>query len=247
MLEVKDVSAGYGSIQILSDVSLCATKGEMTVIVGPNGSGKSTLLKTIFGLTRVYSGRIVFDGKDVTGMPPHKIARSGIAYLPQVESVFPSLSVMENLRMAGYTLDPKVVKERIEEVSTMFPIIKEFESKRSKYLSGGERQMLAMAMALLRRPRLMMLDEPTGNLSPKIALFVLSKITEIRDRYGPSMLLVEQNARKALEIGDRACLMVSGKTVFQGGVKELLEHPELGRLYLGVAAKREEKAPGRPQ
>ena len=234
MLEVKTVSAGYGSLQILSEVSFSAKEGEITVVVGPNGSGKSTLLKTIFGLTRLYSGEVIFDGHKVSGLPTHRIARMGLAYLPQVESVFPNLTVRENLKMAGYTVDESDLAYRIEQVSQMFPILQERKNRKSNLLSGGERQMLAMSMALIRSPSLIMFDEPTANLAPKIALFVLSQIVEIRDKLGLTIVLVEQNARKALEIGNRALLLVSGRSVYEGGAQDLLSNPELGRLYLGI-------------
>ena len=236
MLEVRKLSAGYGTLHILSEVSMSAKRNEITVIVGPNGSGKSTLLKSIFGLTNIYSGEITVEGENVVGLPPHTIARRGIAYLPQVQNIFPTLSVRENLRMAGYTVDSRQFQNGVTEVTEMFPIVAERMDKRSGNLSGGERQMLAMSMALLRRPKLMLMDEPTGALAPKIALSVLSKITEIREKLGIAMVLVEQNARRALEIGNRACLMVSGRTAFEGMAKDLLANPQLGSLYLGVGA-----------
>ncbi len=234
MLEVRNLSAGYGTLHILSDVSMSAKKNEITVIVGPNGSGKSTLLKSIFGLTNIYSGEISVDGFNLVGLPPHTVARSGIAYLPQVQNIFPTLTVEENLKMAGYTVESAELRDRISEVSQMFPIILERMKRKSGQLSGGERQMLAMSMALLRRPKLMLMDEPTGALAPKIALSVLAKITEIREKLGIAMVLVEQNARRALETGNRACLMVSGRTTFEGPANELLANPQLGRLYLGI-------------
>ena len=234
MLEVRKLSAGYGTLHILSEVSMQAKDNEITVVVGPNGSGKSTLLKSIFGLTNIFSGEIIVDGTSLVGLPPHTIARQGIAYLPQVQNIFPTLTVEENLKMAGYTVESRDLDDRIQEVSNMFPIIVERMKRRSGHLSGGERQMLAMSMALLRRPKLMLMDEPTGALAPKTALTVLSKIVEIREKLGLTMVLVEQNARRALETGDKACLMVSGRTAFEGRAKELLSNPELGRLYLGV-------------
>ncbi len=236
MLEVRKLSAGYGTLHILSEVSMSAKKNEITVVVGPNGSGKSTLLKSIFGLTNIYSGDIAVEGASLVGLPPHTIARNGIAYLPQVQSIFPTLAVEENLKMAGYTVPSEELRRRIDEVSEMFPIVKERMNKRAGQLSGGERQMLAMSMALLRRPKLMLLDEPTGALAPKIAMSVLSKIAKIREELGIALVLVEQNARRALQIGDRACLMVSGRTAFEGPAKALLTHPELAKLYLGIGA-----------
>jgi len=236
MIETKELNAGYGKIHVLYDVNFTAKPREITVIVGPNGSGKSTLLKTIMGLTTVYSGSIVFEGKDVTTLPPHERAKIGLAYLPQLESTFSNLTVKENLIMAGYMLDEDEFKDRLEMVKNVFPIIQQYWTKKVRYLSGGERQMVAMAMALLRKPKVMMFDEPTAHLAPKIAFQVLSKIIELRDTLGLTIVLVEQSARKALEIGDRAYLLVSGRTIFEGSAKELLAHPELGKLYLGITA-----------
>jgi branched-chain amino acid transport system ATP-binding protein len=237
MLEVRNLTAGYGSLQILSEMSLSASGGKITAVVGPNGSGKSTLLKSIFGLTKIHSGEIIFDGQDLVGLPPYKIARNGISYLPQVESVFPTLTVEENLKMAGYTVPSRELNEKVEQISEMFPVLESHGKKKANLLSGGERQMLAMGMALTRSPKLIMFDEPTANLAPKIALSVLAKIVEVRDKLGPTIILVEQNARKALEIGERACLLVSGRTAFEGSARDLLAHPELGRLYLGVGVR----------
>jgi len=234
LLQVRNLSAGYGTLHILSDASMTAKPDEITVIVGPNGSGKSTLLKSIFGLTNIYSGRIAMDGFNLAGLPPHIIARQGIAYLPQTQNIFPTLTVQENLKMAGYIVGETELRARVSEVTEMFPIVRERMKKKASQLSGGERQMVAMSMALLRRPKLMLMDEPTGALAPKIALSVLAKIVEIREKLGIAMVLVEQNARRALETGDRACLMVSGHTAFEGSAKELLANPQLGKLYLGI-------------
>jgi len=236
MITTKELNAGYGKIHVLYDVNFVANPREITVIVGPNGSGKSTLLKTIMGLTTIYSGSIIFEDKDVTTMPPHERAKIGIAYLPQLESTFANLTVKENMIMAGYMLSEDLYKDRLEMAMNVFPIVKKYWDKKVKTLSGGERQMVAMAMALLRKPKVMMFDEPTAHLAPKIAFTVLNKIIELRDTLGLTVILVEQSARKALEIGDRAYLLVSGRTIFEGSAKELLEHPELGRLYLGITA-----------
>ena len=235
MIEINGLNAGYKRLHVLYDISLRFEKDEINVVVGPNGSGKSTLLKSIFGLTTIYSGSIKFNGVELNGLTPHQIARKGIAYLPQVDNVFSNLTVAENMLMAGYTLRRDEVEERIEEVSETFPVIKRYWKSRAGVLSGGERQMVAMAMALLRKPKVMMFDEPTGSLAPKIANEVLEKIVELKDMLRITIILVEQNAKKALEIGDKAYLLVGGRLVFHGDSHELLEHPELGKLYLGVS------------
>jgi len=235
MIEINGLNAGYKRLHVLYDISLRFEKDMINVVVGPNGSGKSTLLKSIFGLTTIYSGSIKFNGVELNGLTPHQIARKGIAYLPQVDNVFSNLTVAENMLMAGYTLRREEVEERIEEVSETFPVIKRYWRSKTGVLSGGERQMVAMAMALLRRPKVMMFDEPTGSLAPKIANKVLEKIVELKDTLRITIILVEQNAKKALEIGDKAYLLVGGRLVFHGDSHELLEHPELGKLYLGVS------------
>ena len=238
MLKVDKVSAGYGNLQILTTVSLDAQPGEVTVIVGPNGSGKSTLLKTIAGLTNLYSGRITLATKevllDLTRLAPHEIARNGIAYLPQTESTFTHLTVAENLKMAGYTVRREALSDRLEKALEIFPKLSAYMNTKVLSLSGGERQMVAMAMALLRKPNVIMFDEPTANLAPIIATQVLDTISYLASDSGIVVLLVEQNATRALQIGHRAYLLVNGQTIFNGTAKELLEHKELGRLYLGL-------------
>jgi len=233
-LELKGVNAGYGKFHILFDVSASIEAKKVTVIVGPNGSGKSTLLKTIFGLTTVYSGSITFEGEEITGLPPHQVARRGIAYLPQVNNVFLNLTVRENLLMSSYTLAKHEAQARIQEVLKYFPVLKQFYSRKASTLSGGERQLLAMAMALIRRPKMMLFDEPTANLSPKMALQVLDEIVKLKENHGITIALVEQNARRALERGDKALLLVGGKVAFEGEPASLLSDPELARTYLGV-------------
>ncbi len=236
MLKVEQVSAGYGRLHVLSDISLEANPGEVVVIVGPNGSGKSTLLKTISGLTTIYQGRIVFDSTVISGLQPHEIARLGLAYLPQTESVFTQLTVTENFKMAGYTVSRQDFATRLREALGIFPRLSEYMGTRVVNLSGGERQMVAMTMAMIRKPKAIMFDEPTANLAPKIATEVLATVKSLATDLGLAVLLVEQNARRALEIGDRAYLLVGGKKVFEGGSKELLAHQELARMYLGLKA-----------
>ena len=234
-LTVEDVSAGYGKLQILGGVSLKAQPNQITVIVGPNGSGKSTLLKTIAGLTNIYKGQVTLDGKTISNLAPHEIARLGIAYLPQTESTFTQLTVTENFKMAGYTVGTKDFEERKKRALEIFPRISSYLNTKVSHLSGGERQMVAMSMALLRKPNTIMFDEPTANLSPILATEVLHTITYLAKDSGITILLVEQNATRALQIGHYAYLLVNGSTIFEGPAKALLEHPELGRLYLGLA------------
>jgi branched-chain amino acid transport system ATP-binding protein len=236
LLKVQNVSAGYGKLQIITDISVEARPGEVTVIVGPNGSGKSTLLKTISGLTTLYSGTVELDGTLLSGLPPHLIAKKGLAYLPQTESVFTQLSVSENLRMAGYTVSKEELGQRLEEALALFPQLRGYMNTKVNNLSGGERQMVSMAMALIRKPKAIMFDEPTANLAPKIATQVLNTILSLAKGMGLTVLLVEQNAKRALEMGDRAYLLVGGRKVFEGSCSELLSHRELAQMYLGLKA-----------
>ena len=234
IIGVRSLSAGYARSHILFDVCFEAKKQEITVIVGPNGSGKSTLLKSIFGLCTIYAGQIEFQGRTITELTPHEIARERIAYLPQVNNVFADLTIRENLIMAGYTISPEEFSARVPEILDTFPILSTYQDSKAKTLSGGERQMLAMGMALIRRPTVMLFDEPTASLSPKLALEVLAKIRQMRDEFDISVILVEQNVKRALKLGDTVYLLANGKNVFDGTPEELQSHQELGRLYLGM-------------
>lgn len=234
MLSVENISSGYGKLQILNDVSITAKESMVTVIVGPNGSGKSTLLKTIAGLTTIYNGKVDFDGQNVSVLPSHLIARAGIAYLPQTDSTFTQLKVRENIRLAAYTVPNTEFESRLQSVVTLFPQVSKYWESKVVNLSGGERQMVAMAMALMRKPKVIMLDEPTANLSPKLSTEVLKTVESLAKSLHLTVLLVEQNARKALSMGDEACLLVGGRKVFGGGAAELLSHRELSQMYLGL-------------
>jgi len=234
IIQVDALNSGYVNSHVLFGVDFEAKEKEITVVVGPNGSGKSTLLKSIFGLCAIYSGEISFNGRTITGLAPHVVARKKIAYLPQVNNVFSNLTIKENLVMASYTLDSKTFSKRVPEIFETFPALKKFEKSKADTLSGGERQMLAMAMALIRQPKVMLFDEPTASLSPKLADEVLSKIKQMRDDFGITIILVEQNVKRALKLGDYVYLLANGKGVFKGLPEELLAHPELGKLYLGI-------------
>ena len=229
-----NVSSGYGNLRILHEVSLEAVEHEVTVIVGPNGSGKSTLLTTLAGLTNLSEGSISLGGQTISRLAPHEIAKRGLAYLPQTESTFAQLTVEENIKMAAYTIPNEQLSERLTGAKSMSPQIDKYMKTKVQNLSGGERQMVAMTMALLRKPSVIMFDEPTANLAPKLATQVLKTVESVAKELGLTVLLVEQNAKRALEIGDKAFLLVGGKNAFKGTAKELLSHQELARMYLGM-------------
>lgn len=232
LLEVNDVMSGYGNMMVIHDVSINVDRKQIVTIIGPNGSGKSTLLKTIFGIVKARRGKIVFRDDDITGLRTYEIARKGIGYVPQIENVFPTLTVKENLEMGGYVMDMNVFKSELREILELFPVLKERSSERAMNLSGGERQMLAIARAMINIPRLLLLDEPSAGLAPNLVDEILVKLKEIR-KMGTSILLVEQNARRSLEISDRGCVMVMGKIALEDSCKKILSNREIDQLFLG--------------
>jgi len=234
MIKAKGINAGYGRAQVLFNFDFDVSEREKVAIIGPNGSGKSTLLKTLMGLTTLYSGVVEFDGKDISKLEPYERARSGLAYLPQVGSTFEDLTIKENLRMAGYTINKRDRSERMEEVLDIFPILRNYVDEKSKVLSGGMRQMLATSIALMRRPKLMMFDEPTANLAPNLAEEVLGKLVGIEEQFGITIIFVEQNAAMVLEACDTAYLLVNGRVNYAGNAKELLDNPRFGQIFLGI-------------
>ncbi len=235
MLEIKKLNAGYSKLQVLFDINLKVHKNRITTIIGPNGSGKSTLLKAIFGLVDIYSGKILLDGKDITRMKPHEKVKEGIVYIPQTENVFTNLTVKENLRIAGYTMNKLELKKKIDDILELFPVLKKYMEKKVMFLSGGERQMLAIAMGLIKEPKIIMLDEPTANLSPKVSKELFEKILELKNNKDVTILLVEQNVKKALEISDYSYVLVSGRKIFEGTSKDVLNNTNIGKIYLGVS------------
>ncbi len=228
MLRVENLSSGYGGMSVVNNVSINISRGEIVVIIGPNGCGKSTLLKTIFGLIKPYSGKMIFNDEDITGSRSFDLVRKGMGFVPQTDNVFPNLSVMENIEMGGY------MEKRPDfgEIFDFFPILRDKKKEKASSLSGGERQMLAMARALMTRPGLILLDEPSAGLAPKMVGVLMEKIKEIGKRRS-SVILVEQNAKSALSIADRGYILVMGRKVFEGKADEILDHKEIGRLYLG--------------
>ena len=232
VLDFRDLVAGYGKSQVLYGVSMEVRAGEIVTMVGANGAGKSTVLRSIFGLTDIRSGVVRFKGRDITGARPHLVVAMGLAFVPQERSTFPSLTVYENLEMGGYTMSGDKVLENIEKVFKRFPVLKERYQQKAGTLSGGERQMLAIGRGLMTEPELLMLDEPSLGLAPKIVEAVFEQIQLIHGS-GTTIFLVEQNARRALSIADRAYVLELGQIRHQGTGQELLSDPEVQRAYLG--------------
>jgi len=232
ILEIRDLTAGYGKSEVLHGVSMEVAAGEIVTMVGANGAGKSTSLRSVFGLTDIRKGAVHFRGQDITGMRPHHLVTLGLALVPQERSIFPSLTVHENLEMGGFTLRGDGLRERIAKVFARFPLLKERLRQKAGTLSGGERQMLAIGRGLMTDPELLMLDEPSLGLAPRIVEDVFEQIQLIHES-GTTIFLVEQNARRALSIADRAYVLELGKIRYHGGGQELLDDPQVQRAYLG--------------
>lgn len=233
-LRVIDVAAGYGGRAIISGVSLDVAAGELVALLGPNGAGKSTLLAAIAGMMRPLAGRVMLDGQEVTGLDPARLAAAGVALVPQRRNVFRTLSVAENLAIGAWPA-PRLASRRREEVLALFPALSPALPRAAGLLSGGQRQMLALGMALMAGPRLLLLDEPTAGLSPALVEETLVAIARLRGA-GIGALLVEQNAREALRHADRALVLAGGGVARRGTAAELLAEPDLGALFLGTAA-----------
>ncbi len=231
LLQVREVVSGYGETEILHGVSIAVDEGEIVTIIGPNGSGKSTLLKTIVGLVEAKKGQVSFRGEDITGVAPESIVRKGICYVPQSSNVFPSLTVHENLEMGAFVRTDDF-RPRIAEIYDLFPDLAERPRERAGRLSGGQRQMLALARALMLDPVLLLLDEPSAGLAPNLVTLVLEKILGI-NRTGVAIVLVEQNAHQALKLSSRGYVLASGQNQLEDRGERLLENPEVARLYLG--------------
>ena len=236
LLEVRDVVAGYGrGPAILTGTSLTVRPGQVQCIIGPNGAGKSTLLKAISGLLPVRSGEILFEGERIDGLRPDQILRKGICFVPQERALFPRMSVRENLRMGGFVIDDKkVLESRIEEVLQQFPILRERANQRAGTMSGGQQQMLAMARTLIVKPKIVMLDEPSLGLAPKIVQQMFEIMHMLKDR-GMTVILVEQNAIMGLNNSTWGAVLDLGKTLFEGPAPEVLADPRIKELYLGKA------------
>ena len=233
VLEVRDLVAGYEpGVPIVRGASIRVDRGEIVVVLGPNGAGKSSFIKAIAGLVPVSAGRVLLDGRDIAAVPAHKMVGMGLAFVPQTENIFPLMSVEDNLKTAGGILKPREAAERIARMYETFPDLKAFRRVSAGNLSGGQRQMLAVARALIVEPKLLVLDEPSAGLSPKFVAMVFSMLSDIR-KAGLTILLVEQNARAALAIGDRAYVLVEGKDAHEGVASRLWDDPVVAELYLG--------------
>ena len=233
LLRAEGIFGGYGQIEILNGVTLEVRPGEMVCIIGPNGAGKSTVFKTIVGLLRARSGRIIFNRHPIGSLRPDQILRLGLAYVPQGRIVFPQMTVLENLEMGAYIeTDPERVQAALQRVYALFPILAERHDQKAGTMSGGEQQMVAIARALMTAPKLILLDEPSLGLSPKFVTLIYEKLTEMKHA-GYTMLVVEQNAAKALSVADRGYVLELGRNRFEGSGPALFADPEVKRLYLG--------------
>ena len=233
LLRAEGMTAGYGKMAILHDVTLEVRPGEMVSVIGPNGAGKSTAFKTIVGFLRPTSGRVVFDGQDIAGLRPDQALVRGLAYVPQGRIVFPQMTVLENLEMGAYIeRDGTRIRQALDRVCALFPILGERRSQKAGTMSGGEQQMVAIGRALMTTPKLIMLDEPSLGLAPKFVTLIFDKLTEMK-RAGFTLMVVEQNAARALAVADRGYVLELGRNRFEGTGEALLADPEVKRLYLG--------------
>jgi branched-chain amino acid transport system ATP-binding protein len=230
-LAVRDLTVGYGGPPIVEGVSVKAERGKITALVGPNGAGKSTLLKGIAGVLRPSAGRVLIEGDEVTGVPPERLVHRGLAYVPQTANVFPGLTVRENLEMGGYSRKSGV-RERIEQLYQLFPDLKTAATRPARTLSGGQRNMLAMARGLMVDPTVLLLDEPSAGLSPIYQATVWEQVQKVRD-FGVAVLVVEQNTRLTLAHADWAYVLALGKNRLEGPGRQLLHDEEVVNLYIG--------------
>jgi ABC-type branched-subunit amino acid transport system ATPase component len=233
LLRAEAMTAGYGKMAILHDVTFIVTPGELVAVIGPNGAGKTTAFKVIVGFLKPSEGRVLFDGDDITGLRPDQVLRRGLAYVPQGRIVFPQMTVLENLEMGAYIEpDPRKIRAALDRVYALFPILRERRSQKAGTMSGGEQQMVAIGRALMTHPKLVLLDEPSLGLSPKYVALIFEKLVEMK-RSGYTLMVVEQNAAKALSVADRGYVLELGRNRFDGAGATLLADPEVKRLYLG--------------
>jgi branched-chain amino acid transport system ATP-binding protein len=232
LLEARDVVSGYGDAEILHGVDLDVGGREIVTIIGPNGAGKSTMMKAIYGLIDCWSGTVTFDGDDITDLRADRVTERGMCYVPQRENVFPTLTVRENLKMGAY-IKADVTAADFEEVWERFPILEERQTQKASTMSGGQQQMLALSSALMIDPDLLLVDEPSAGLAPDLVDDMFDRLVTIRDETDTAILMVEQNARKALSVSDRGYVLDMGENEFEGAGAELLESDDVAELYLG--------------
>ena len=234
MLSVREVTTAYKGLVAISNVSIEVEKGEIVCVAGANGAGKSTLLKSIASAERIRSGQVLFDGERLDGVPQHLITKRGVAYVPENRRLFPRLSVHDNLRLGSYLYRGEADREKpLEFVFSLFPRLQERLEQRAETLSGGEQQMLAIGRALMTRPRLLMLDEPSQGIMPKLVSEIFQSVKKIRDA-GMTVLIVEQRMAECLEIADRAYILQTGRVLMQGKAAELMDNPDVRKAYLGL-------------
>jgi ABC-type branched-subunit amino acid transport system ATPase component len=236
ILALEHIEAGYGDVTIVHNVSLAVHAGEIVAIVGPNGSGKSTLVKSLLGFAKLFKGRVLYAEEEITGITSDRAVKLGLGYVPQTNNVFANLTVKENLEMGAYVRrDGASVKSDIEDVYRIFPELEERKKAWAGTLSGGERQMLAIARAMMASPKVLLLDEPLASVSPKGAGAILSRVEKVRE-IGTAILMIEQNVKKALEVSQRAYVLVEGVCVMEGASSSLLSDEEAKRRYLGIGS-----------
>ncbi len=238
VLEFQALTAGYYDIPVTAEISFTVSEGEIVALLGPNGAGKSTLLKALVGEARIFSGSVLLRGEDVTGLSAERLARMGLGYVPQNDNVFPALTVRENLEMGAFLAPRRRVGEKIEAILGQFPPLRPLTHRRVSHLSGGERRLVAIGRALVMSPEVLVLDEPTANLSPGNAHSVLTEYVTSVAEAGTGVLLVEQRAKEALQVAHQAYMMSAGRIEVSGPPGELLEREDIGRLFLGETARR---------
>jgi len=234
LLKIKEINVFYGQAHVLFNVSLTVNKGGLTILIGPNGAGKTTLLKAISGLIKPISGVIEFKGEEITKFPPNEIVKLGISHCPEARQLFPELSVLDNLKMGAYTQDKKKSGSLMEGVFEYFPALKERIKQKAKTLSGGEQQMLAIGRALMSDPKFLLLDEPSLGLSPILVQSVVKIIKKLHEKSSITILLVEQNAKAALQLANFGYVINTGRIVLKGKTSELIKNEEIKKSYLGI-------------